>query len=348
MIKIEDYDYHLPKEFIASEPAIPRDASRLFIYDIKSDRVSFDYFYNLDQYLPKNSFLVLNNTKVLPSRIVLRKLIGGRVVILFLVNEIVNNKNNIIRGLVDRRVKMNDKLFFDNKHFMTVIDQDEHLFTFRFDFSKEKLFQLFNKQGTMPIPLYIKNSPLTEAQLRIKYQTVFAKVQGSAAAPTASLHFTHSIFKQLDQKNIKKLFITLHVGLGTFAPITEKNLKMKKLHEEIIEVDQETFQCIRTLKREGKQLVAVGTTVVRTLESLDNKKKDEGIDATDLFIYPPYKFKMVDSLITNFHLPKSSLMMLAEAFLQNKHAKRHLVDLYQIAIKEKFRFYSFGDVMLIS
>ena len=197
----------------------------------------------------------------------------------------------------------------------------------------------------MPVPLYLKRTPLKRNQLLKKYQTIFAKHEGSSAAPTASLHFTDRVFNKLRKKNIKKYFVTLHVGLGTFAPITDENLKTKKLHEEYFEIDQPVLQSIRKAKKEGKKLVAVGTTVVRTLESLARDSSPSG--KTDLFIYPPYSFKTVDNLITNFHLPKSSLMMLVEAFLQYKKSKRRLFELYNIAIKNNFRFYSFGDAMLI-
>ena len=203
-----------------------------------------------------------------------------------------------------------------------------------------------------------------------KYQTIFAKTDGSAAAPTASLHFTDEVFNKLNKKGIEKYFVTLHVGMGTFAPITDVNIKQKKLHNEYYEVDEKTLRCIDTSKKEGKKLVAVGTTVVRTLESAavknfiarESHPAGSGVpskaknffppphaifDKTNLFIFSPYDFKMIDVLITNFHLPKSSLMMLVEAFLQHKGAKKNLVELYNMAIKNDFRFYSFGDAMII-
>ena len=261
-----------------------------------------------------------------------------------------------------------DKLSANINYYVTVIDQQEHIFTVQFDFSIETLFTLLEKKGTMPIPLYIKHSPLNRSQLREKYQTIFAQNKGSAAAPTASLHFTNRLFEKLEKKGIKKEFVTLHVGMGTFAPVTDEQFKQKKLHKEWYEIDQHTSQSVQRSKSEGKKLVAVGTTVVRTLESLNpksrtllrltsgqvnpkqipnSKEKNLIYSKTDLFIYPPYEFRFVDHMITNFHLPGSSLMMLVEAFLQYKNAKRNLVDLYKIAIGEKFRFYSFGDGMLI-
>ena len=361
MIRIQDYEYYLPSKLIAKEPAVPRDSSRLFIYDTQKDSIVFDHFSNLAKHLPQNSFIVLNETKVLPSRIMLTKQSGGRVNTFFLVNEQMEDPGTM-RMMVDRKVEIGERLFFNKEESVEVIAHDKHLFTVKIPFGKSRLFQLLEQKGTMPVPLYIKNSPLSRDELKNKYQTIFARAPGgarlcgSAAAPTASLHFTDDVFKSLDAKHIERLFITLHVGLGTFAPVNEKNISEKKLHEEWFEVPENTFQCNTSLDQEKKRIVAVGTTVVRTLESVKISPSDsEGrlksvksvMGKTDLFIYPPYEFKMVDHLITNFHLPGSSLMMLVEAFLQHKNAKRSLVDLYQVAIKEKFRFYSFGDAMLI-
>lgn len=364
---------------IAQEPMSPRDHSRLFVYNTKTNQIFFDRFYNIDKYLPDKSFLVFNNTKVVPARIKLRKKNGGIVKVLFLVNEfngacqdLFSSRRtsgrcreplrschplNIIRGMVDRKINIEDKLFFDSKHSVTTVRQDKNIFTFKLNFPREKLFELLEKNGTMPIPPYIKNTPLTEDELRKKYQTVFAgtpvgaRFLGSTAAPTASLHFTDRVFKKLEKKGFKKYFITLHVGLGTFALVTEENFKSKKLHQEYFEVDEKTLQCFERSKREGKKLVAVGTTVTRALEALAKSKiknqKSKFFGETDLFIFPPYEFKMVDCLITNFHLPGSSLRMLVEAFLQFKKAKKNLIDLYNVAIRKDFRFYSFGDGMLI-
>ena len=392
MKSINQFDYYLPPESIAKQPAVPRDYSRLFVYDTKTNEIVFDKFYNLDKYLPKKSFLVMNDTKVLPARVEMKKATGGKVRVLFLVNEIMSSsqyqvlsiEQNTIRIFVDRKVDVGDKLFFNSQYFVTVTAQEEHIFTVQFDFSIGELFRILEKKGTMPIPLYIKNSPLSRNDLLHKYQTIFAQKKGSAAAPTASLHFTNRLLSKLEKKGTNKTFITLHVGMGTFAPVTDVNIRQKKLHEEYFEINNETLQLINLMKQERKKLVAVGTTVVRTLESAEislrqgrgqlesvmkrghsgeeqsddsriklrrfwtsQNGKDTFISKTDLFIQSGFKFQYVDSLITNFHLPGSSLMMLVEAFLQHKQAKHHLVNLYQIAIKEKFRFYSFGDGMLI-
>ena len=346
----------MPEKNLALEPAVPRDSSKLFIYNSKTDKIVFDRFYNLGKYLPKDSFLVLNNTKVLPARVIMKKESGGRVIVLLLVNEINGNTLPII---VDRKINVGEKIYFNENNFVGVISQKENIFEVRFDFSREHLFDLLKKFGTMPIPPYLKKSSLTRDELIKKYQTIFAKTDGSAAAPTASLHFTDNVFKKLGEKGIKQLFITLHVGLGTFAPITEENIKEKKLHEEYFQIDESTLKSINRLKKEEKKLVAVGTTVVRTLESeardrkfFDGKHKTAknlvpSLQKTNLFVFPPYHFKMVDIMVTNFHLPKSSLMMLVEAFLQHKKSKKSLVELYNIAIKNNFRFYSFGDAMMI-
>lgn len=361
---LSNYDYFLPEKNLALEPAVPRDSSKLLIYDTAVDKIIFDHFYNLDKYLPNNSFMVLNNTKVLPARVTMKKESGGKIVVLLLVNEIVGN---ILPIIVDRKITIGEKVYFNQNNYLTVIRQKENIFEVRFDFSREHLFALLKKYGTMPIPPYLKKSSLTRNQLLNKYQTIFARAPvgarlASAAAPTASLHFTEEVFKKLDKKGIEKYFITLHVGMGTFAPITNENIKQKKLHNEYYEIDSRMLQSINRLKQEGKKLVAVGTTVVRTLESIAKLKiKNEElrilgrgkhvteplIGKTDLFIFPPYDFKMVDIMITNFHLPKSSLMVLVEAFLQHKGAAKSLVELYNIAIKNNFRFYSFGDAMLI-
>jgi S-adenosylmethionine:tRNA ribosyltransferase-isomerase len=363
-VSFDNYGYLLPKKNLALEPADPRDHSKLFIYNTEKDSVSFDHFYNLDKYLPSNSFLVLNNTKVLPARVTMKKLTGGKVFALFLVNEI---KDDIIPVIVDRKITVGERIYFDENNFLVIIDQKENIFDLKIsclpagrDFSRQKLFSVLKKYGTMPIPPYLKKTSLSRNDLIEKYQTIFAKREGSAAAPTASLHFTDRVFKKITNKDIKTYFITLHVGLGTFAPISEENIKEKKLHEEYFQVDEKTLQYIDTSKQKGNKLVAVGTTVTRTLESIETRDRKffdgkpqtaknliPSFQKTDLFIFPPYDFKMVDILLTNFHLPKSSLMMLVEAFLQYKKAKKSLVELYNVAIKNNFRFYSFGDAMLI-
>jgi len=350
------YTYHLPQNLIAQEPAKPRDYSKLFIYETKSGRISFDRFLNLPKYLTKDYFLVFNDTKVLPSRVNLKKESGGKVRVLFLLNEIPQNlkQNRIkeVRGLVDRKINLGQKLFFDLKRkndYVVPISQEKNVFTFKV--LANNFLSLIQKYGEAPLPPYIKHTPLSPKKQKEKYQTIFAKKLGSVAAPTASFHFTSRVLKKLKQKGINFYFLTLHVGLGTFAPVTEENIKNRKLHPEYFEIEEKVYKKIKKLKSSGKKLLAVGTTTVRALESLERvklkKEKNKIYGTTELFIFPPFEFKMVAALITNFHLPRSSLMMLVEAFLQFKNSKRHLKELYEIAIKNNFRFYSFGDAMLI-
>ncbi len=338
----DDYNYFLPDRNLALSPSVPRDSSKLFVYDTAKDEIRFDSFHNLSKYLPTDSFMVLNDTKVLPARVTMRKQSGGKVIALFLVNEI---DSNIVPIIVDRKVNVGEKLYFNNDEYLEILAQKENVFDLKFRFSKERLFSLLTEFGTMPIPPYLKKTPLKRMELLDKYQTIFAQAKGSSAAPTASLHFTDRVFDSLKAKKIEKYFITLHVGLGTFAPLTDENLKTKKLHEEYYEADKKVFDGINILKNQGRRLISVGTTVTRTLESI--AKSGNLMGKTDLFIYPPYEFKMVDILITNFHLPKSSLMMLVEAFIKHKGSKRRLTELYKTAIENDFRFYSFGDAMLI-
>ncbi|GBD34474.1 S-adenosylmethionine:tRNA ribosyltransferase-isomerase [bacterium HR35] len=345
------YDYNLPEELIAKEPAKPRDFSRLFIYSVKEDKILFDKFFNLDKYLSKDCFLVFNNTKVLPSRIEMIKETGGKIKILFLINEIIYSRINKIRGIVDRKLEVGQKVYFpEKKKFLIAISQEKNIFTFEINFDFQEFLKLLNTYGEAPLPPYLKKTPLTKQEAKKKYQTIFAKKEGSVAAPTASFHFTQRVLNKLKKKKIKHFFVTLHVGLGTFSPVTEKNIKKKKLHQEYWEINEDVYQQILKLKK-NKKLIAVGTTTTRLLETIARKKlkfkNKKAIGTTELFIFPPFEFKLVDGLITNFHLPKSSLMMLVEAFLQFKNSKRHLKELYEIAIKNKFRFYSFGDAMLI-
>jgi len=339
---LTSYNYHLPSGNLALSPVSPRDHSKLFIYDTKLNKVTVDLFYNVYKYLPASSFLVLNETKVVPCRVTMKKRTGGKIVVLLLVNKI---KDGIVSAMVDRKAKPGEELFFENGQSIEVISQKENIFQLRFSFSKNMLFEVLGKEGVMPVPPYLKKTLLKKEELVEKYQTVFAKVEGSSAAPTASFHFTDRVFRHLDKAGIKRFFVTLHVGLGTFAPLTEDNLKSKKLHLEHYEIKKPIIEEILKHKKQGDRLVAVGTTVTRTLESYAKTKKIS--DMTDLFIYHPYDFRMVDHLLTNFHLPRSSLMMLVEAFLKQKKAERSLIELYNMAIKKDFRFYSFGDAMLI-
>jgi S-adenosylmethionine:tRNA ribosyltransferase-isomerase len=355
------YFYDLPESLIAKQPAEPRDAARLFVYDTARDEILFDTFSNLGIYLPPKSLLVLNDTKVVPARVILKKETGGKIEVLFLVNEWQQKSGEPIPTLVDRKITVGARLFFDGtdlKKSFTVARQDENIFHLEPNFPPGELFALLDKKGITPLPKYIKHTGPDEVALREKYQAVFGKNPASVAAPTASLHFTERLLAQLEKQGIEKTFITLNVGLGTFAPLSAESLTEGTLHTEFLTIPARSRAIIKAQKLKHEPVIAVGTTVVRTLEAEAAKIRSDASatampgdinDATRIFIRPPYDFKIVDAMITNFHLPDTSLMMLVQAFLSHKNpaAKRTLVDLYAIAIKEKFRFYSFGDAMLI-
>lgn len=347
---LEHYDYTIPPEQIAQTAAIPRDSARLFVYDTVTDTVTLATFKDIAHFLPSPSLMVLNNTKVIPARVCFTKKTGGKIGGLLLVNEGFTQAGEV-RAIAEKTLPINKEITIGEYLFL-VTHQEENIFFLKPLFPLENLEQLLLTLGTTPIPPYILHNTQSETELREQYQTLFASKGASVAAPTASLHFTPEVFTSLSQKGILQKQVTLNVGMGTFAPVREEHLREKRLHLEHAEVPLETARQIRESKRDGTPIIAVGTTVVRTLEStaaqILTSSLDEDIQTnTDLFIIPPYTFNIVDILVTNFHVPKSSLLCLVDAFLQNKQARRNVLDLYSIAIAEKFRFYSFGDAMLI-
>ena len=337
---LEAYDYQFPQELIAQQPAVPRDSARLLVYNRKTDSAAFDTFKNLSKYLPPKAVLVFNETKVIPARVELQKATGGKVKILYL-----ERIGGLIKVMADRQINIGSRLFLKKKPVFLIEKQTEQFYFLKPLFLIQRLNNFFETNGVAPLPPYIKHSPLGEAQIKREYQAVFAKYLGSIAAPTASLHFTKSLLRTLKQRGFSIEFVTLHVNLGTFAPLTDAQLQNGKLHQEYYEISSRTAERLNRFKKDGRQIVAVGTTVVRTLESASDTagilKKLSG--ATDLFIRPGYRFNLVDSLITNFHVPRSSLLMLAAAF----SGREELFKLYQKAIQRKFRLFSFGDGMLI-
>lgn len=344
---MDRYSYSLPEELCAKTPAEPRDSARLFVYNTQTDEIVFDTFRNLSKHLPDQSVMVLNNTKVMPARLRMKKETGGKIEVFVLVNEMKEDAETVI-AIVDRKIELGQKLYFEDGAFLEVISQDEQRFFLKPSFAISELSSYLDKYGETPIPKYIQGGILDEVALRKRYQTIFAEKGGSVAAPTASLHFTDAVFKSLEEKSIEILRTTLHVGMGTFAPIHERNFKEKRLHKEWCEVSDGVAEKLSQCKQEGRAVVAVGTTATRTLETASLQGHiTPYVGTTDIFIFPPFDFKTVDCLITNFHLPNTSLMYLVDAFLQQKGAKKNIIDLYTIAIQEKFRFYSFGDSMLI-
>ncbi|MBP9773301.1 MAG: tRNA preQ1(34) S-adenosylmethionine ribosyltransferase-isomerase QueA [Candidatus Peribacteraceae bacterium] len=336
-----DFDYQLPPELIAQSPASPRESARLLVGSRSDEAISEDIFAHIDAYLPKNAVLVLNETKVVPARLHLLRPTGGKVEILYL----QNGNYGTIRVLANRKLHEHEPLSFDGEILFNVIGRDKKEWILQPLFPLEDLLPLLDRIGHTPIPPYIKHCPLNEQELRREYQTTFAKEEGSAAAPTASLHFSDQLLKQLEASGRSLARVTLHVGLGTFAPLTHAQLQSGKLHHESYHIDPSTAQFLNQAKKEGRPIIAVGTTVVRTLESAsdDNQSLTAVSGSTDLFIREGYEFKFVDGIITNFHVPKSSLLMLVSAFV----GYEKLMKLYAHAIEQKYRFFSFGDGMLL-
>lgn len=343
---LDRYDYELPPELVRKTPLEPRDSARLFVYDTATDTVSFDVFRNLAQYLPSHSILVLNDTRVRPARLWLRKPTGGRIEVFVLVNEW--DGVGLIPAIVDRKVAVGDRLGFPNGDTFLALRQAAQKFFFRLE-SARTLFELLDAYGLTPVPHYLETTgEPDEGMLRERYQTVFAKSGASVAAPTASLHFTETVLRSLQAKGIDRTALTLDVGLGTFASLKAEHFESHTLHRELVTVSAVTATQLARAKADGKSLIAVGTTVIRTLETIARSGGITPFEGPiDTFIFPPYRFQSADILITNFHLPRTSLMLLVDAFLRDKGGKRNVTDIYRIAIEEKFSFYSFGDSLLI-
>ncbi len=334
------YDYSLPSDRIAQEPASPRDSARLLVYSRKTGAVAHDTFLNLADHIPKNAILVFNKTKVVPARFSVTKETGGTATITY-----VETHAPHIQVMADRKLIIGSRLTLSRTLSFIVAGQEEKYFFLTPSFPLARLFRILERYGTMPIPPYIKHSPLSRAQLKEKYQTVFARTNGSIAAPTASLHFTRRLLTHLKKQGMTTAYITLHVGLGTFAPLTQENISKKTLHHEWYDIDPQTAKRINAAKKENRPIIAVGTTVVRALESASDKNgrivRPSG--STNLFIRPGYRFQCINGLVTNFHVPRSSLLMLVSAFA----GRKKILSLYTKAIAKNYRFFSFGDGMLI-
>jgi S-adenosylmethionine:tRNA ribosyltransferase-isomerase len=336
---LAQYDFQFPSGLIAKEPASPRDSARLFVYDRTKNLITLDTFANLDAYLPENAVIVFNKTKVIPAKMTLKKKTGGTVSALF-----IEKKDDCFRTLASGSFKSGDALTWNDGHTFTVVERNDQEAILKPSFDITKLHDLLEKYGETPLPPYMKDSPMNEGRRRTEYQTVFAKDNGSVAAPTAGLHITENLIKKLELSGRKILYVTLHVNLGTFAPLREDQWQKKELHSEEYFIDPETVSALNEATKSDRPIIAVGTTSVRTLESASNGKtivRPQG--ATTLFMTEDTKPHFVDHLITNFHVPKSSLLMLVSAFT----GREQLLELYKRAIDEKFRLFSFGDGMLI-
>jgi len=357
-MQLQDFDYQLPKELIAQTPAIPRDYSRLLVLHRQKGEIEHDYFYSLINHLKKGDVLVLNNTKVFPARLIGKKRETGGKIEVFLLAPTVKG-GNIWQCLTTGGGKESLTIDF-NSDLQGRITSNNQDGTWNVKFNKRaaELMAIVDKIGLVPLPPYIKRSKQKISDKKT-YQTVFAedKKIGSVAAPTAGLHFTPSLINQLKKKGVQLEYITLHVGLGTFASVKTENINEHKMHSEWIEVNGKTLKKIIEAKKEARRIIAVGTTAVRSLETIYSSaylpsKNRAWKGWTDIFIHPGYKFKIVDAMITNFHVPKSTLLMLVSAFTgeKDKDVKSGIIKIkkaYAEAIKNKYRFFSYGDAMLI-
>ncbi|MDK2897176.1 MAG: S-adenosylmethionine:tRNA ribosyltransferase-isomerase [Candidatus Atribacteria bacterium] len=339
MILVDDFDFELPPGLIAQEPVYPRDSARLLLVDRQTKKWEHSFFREISHHLYPGDVLVLNDTKVLPARFFgLKASSGGKVEILFL-RKVGGNWECLLKP--SRRVRPGQKIVLrEDSAFSWIVEKRMgDTWLVRPLFSHEE--ELFSRFGQVPTPPYVKNPHIQLAD----YQTVFAHFPGSVAAPTAGLHFTPRLLEELKQKKVRLAWVTLHVGLGTFQPVKSSQLEEHRLHQETYFLPDSTARLIMEAKQEGKRVIAVGTTVVRVLEtvylSFGTLKQAEG--ETELFIYPGFEFKVVDALVTNFHLPRSTLFMLVCAFAGTSFMK----EVYREAINKKYRFFSFGDAMFI-
>ncbi len=327
------YDYAFPDSLIAQQPVKPRDAARLLVYSREDGSTTHRTFTDLPDLLEPGSVLVVNDTKVITARFEARKETGGAVRILFL-----KSRGARFEALADRTLAAGSRVQLPGKRSLRVVSRDGATYVLEPDF--EDLDAFLARYGTVPLPPYIKSRPLSASATRAAYQSVVARAAGSAAAPTASLHLTNRLIKKLEAKGVRVVTITLHVGLGTFAPLTAEQVEAGALHREWYEVPAGAARAIARAKASGKPVVAVGTTVARALESSGGVASR---GETDLFIRPGYEFRVVDQLVTNFHVPRSSLMQLVASLT----GRGELLRAYGEAVRERYRLFSFGDAMLI-
>lgn len=338
---IETYDYNLDESLIAQTPLRERDHSKLLVVNKKDGSFKDDVFYNIINYLESGDTLVLNNTKVLPSRIYgIKKETNAKIEVLLLKEIESDEWETLVRP--QKRVKKGTVISFDTDFECIVTDVlNDGITHVKFNY-KGIFLEHLNKVGAMPLPPYIHE----KLKDNDRYQTVYAKNLGSAAAPTAGLHFTKELLEKIREKNVDILYVTLNVGLGTFRPVTENNITHHDMHSEKYEITEEVANKLNKAKKEKRRIICVGTTSLRTLEANYQKYKcfKSTCEETDIFIYPPYKFKSCDALITNFHLPKSTLVMLVSAF----SSVDIIMNAYKHAMENKYRFFSFGDAMFLT
>lgn len=342
-MNINEFDYELPKELIAQTPLEQRDSSKLLIMDKKSGEMVHEHFNNIINYLKKGDVLVLNDTKVIPARLIGEKEETGAVIELLLLKDMGNDVWECLSKPA-KRLKVGTIISFGNgilKAFV-VAKYDEGLTHVKLIY-EGILMEILDNLGTMPLPPYIHEKLNDQA----RYQTVYAKNIGSAAAPTAGLHFTNNLIKEIEAKGVIIAYVTLHVGLGTFRPVEVENVLEHHMHSEYYVMSKETADILNKAKEEGRRIIAVGTTSTRTLETIASNNDGKFVATsgnTEIFIYPGYEFKGINCLITNFHLPKSTLVMLVSAL----SSKENIMRAYREAINNNYRFFSFGDAMFIT
>ncbi len=341
-MKKSDFYYDLPKELIAQTPIEPRDHSRMMVLSRKDNLIEHKYFYDFVDYLDPGDCLILNNTRVLPARMYGVKKDTGAIVEFLLLNNLGNDRWETITG-PGKRAKIDTEFSFGDGiltcKIEEVLDNGNRIAKFNYDASN--IYEVLDKVGEMPLPHYITE----KLEDKERYQTVYSKELGSAAAPTAGLHFTEEVMERIREKGIRIGYVTLHVGIGTFRPVKADNIEDHEMHSEHYQIPKETADLINETKKNGGRVVAVGTTCCRTLESVMQSQGEmkEFDDWTSIFIYPGYKFKCIDALLTNFHLPESTLVMLVSAL----YDRERVLDAYKVAVEEKYRFFSFGDCMFI-
>ena len=339
-MKTHDFYYDLPEELIAQTPLERRDASRLMTLDRKTGQIEHKHFYDIVDYLQPGDCLVMNDSRVLPARLLGHRPTGGAVVVLLLRD--LGQRRWECLCKPGRKMQPGNQVIFGNGELTATVVEVQDTGNRIVEFHYEGIFlEVLERLGKMPLPPYIK----AELEDQERYQTVYSREIGSAAAPTAGLHFTNELLDTIRDKGVKTAFVTLHVGLGTFRPVKAEDIQQHHMHSELCMMSEETANILNETKRNGGRVICVGTTSCRTLESL--VKEDGSFEAasrwTDIFIYPGYQFKAMDALITNFHLPESTLVMLVSAFA----GREHVLNAYKTAVEEKYRFFSFGDAMFL-
>jgi len=340
-VKVKDFDFYLPEELIAQHPMEKRDEARLLVLDKKTGEIEDKIFKDILDYLTPNDCLVLNNTRVLPARLIgSKEETGGKMEFLLLKRKEKDVWETLVKP--GKRAQIGARFIFGNGELKAEViamgEEGSRIVKFYY----EGIFEeILDQLGQMPLPPYIKEK-LDDKEM---YQTVYSKEEGSAAAPTAGLHFTEKLLEKIKEKGVKLAFLTLHVGLGTFRPVKVEDIQEHIMHSEYYKMDKETAKIINTTREKGGRVIAVGTTSCRTLETIgdiEGKVKEQS-GWTDIFIYPGYKYKVVDALITNFHLPQSTLLMLVSALA----GRDNIMNAYNMAVEKEYRFFSFGDAMFI-